>query len=63
MRSRIIPRICYNELKKAYRAMYVFKKYAPNDKFTSNKVIEINFKLYEEMLPLQQWVYELTLTT
>lgn len=45
-----------------YRAIYVFKTYAPNDKFTSNKVIEINFKLYKEMLPLQQWIYELSLT-
>ena len=44
-----------------YRAMYVFKTYKPNREFCSNKVIDINFKLYQDMLPLQEWVYALTL--
>ena len=45
-----------------YRAIYAFATYRPNSEFCSNKVIEKNFKLYEEMLPLQEWVYGLTLT-
>ena len=45
-----------------YRAIYTFTTYSPNSEFCSSKVIEKNFKLYEEMLPLQEWVYELTLT-
>ena len=45
-----------------YRAMYVFISYKPTQVFCSSAVIEKNFKLYEEMLPLEQWVYELTLT-
>jgi len=45
-----------------HRAMYVFKIYKPNQEFCSSKVIEKNFKFYEDMLPLQEWVYELTLT-
>jgi uncharacterized protein (TIGR02453 family) len=44
-----------------YRAMYIFKTYAPDKKFTSKEIIGVNFKLYKEMLPLQEWVYELTL--
>ena len=44
-----------------YRAMYLFKTYAPDKKFTSKEVIDVNFRLYKDMLPLQQWVYELTL--
>jgi len=43
-----------------YRAMYVFVTYKPDSVFCSSDVIEKNFKLYEEMLPLQQWVYRLT---
>jgi len=45
-----------------YKAMYVFTTYLPNHEFYSEKVIEKNFKLYEAMLPLQEWVYALTLT-
>jgi len=51
----------YSYLSK-YRAMYVFQTYEPNREFCSAKIIEKNFKLYEEMLPLQEWVYALTLT-
>ena len=45
-----------------YRAMYAFKTYMPDESFYSEEVIHKNFKIYEDMLPLQQWVYELTLT-
>ena len=45
-----------------YRAMYAFKTYAPDKTFTSKEVIDVNFNLYKDMLPLQQWVYELTLS-
>ena len=45
-----------------YSAMYVFSTYLPNSEFCSVKVIEKNFKLYEDMYPLQEWVYGLTLT-
>jgi len=45
-----------------YRAMYVFKTYMPDGEFCSEEIIDKNFKLYEDMLPLQEWVYELTLT-
>ena len=44
-----------------YRAMYVFQMYKPSKVFCSNQLIDKNFKLYEDMFPLQQWVYELTL--
>ena len=45
-----------------YRAMYMFTTYAPDDIFCSEKIIDKNFKIYEEMYPLQEWVYELTLS-
>jgi uncharacterized protein (TIGR02453 family) len=46
-----------------YRAMYAFKTYLPNEEFFSEEVLHKNFKIYEDMLPLQQWVYELTLVS
>jgi uncharacterized protein (TIGR02453 family) len=45
-----------------YKAMYLFKTYVPNETFTSKEVIDVNFTLYKDMLPLHQWVYELTLS-
>ena len=42
-------------------AMYAYTTFAPDDSFHSETIIDKNFKIYEEMLPLQQWVYELTL--
>jgi len=45
-----------------YKAMYMFITYCPDSEFCSEKVIDKNFKYYEEMLPLQEWVYALTLT-
>ena len=46
-----------------YRAMYAFKTYMPDKSFYSEEVIHKNFKIYEDMLSLQQWVYELTLVS
>jgi len=46
-----------------YRAIYMFQTYLTNNQFTSKKVVEINFKIYEDMLPLQKWVYALTLSS
>ncbi|MFT7824424.1 MAG: DUF2461 domain-containing protein [Sulfurimonas sp.] len=44
-----------------YRSMYAYTTFKPDKVFHSEKIIERNFKIYEEMFPLQQWVYELTL--
>jgi uncharacterized protein (TIGR02453 family) len=44
-----------------YRSMYAFTTFAPNKVFHSTKIIDKNFKIYEDMMPLQEWLYELTL--
>ena len=44
-----------------YRSMYAYKSFKPNRTFHSSKIIDHNFKIYEELFELQQWVYELTL--
>ena len=44
-----------------YRAMYAYTSFKPDLTFHSTKIIDKNFQIYEDMLPLQQWVYELTL--
>jgi len=41
-------------------AMYAFTTFVPDSTFHSEAIIERNFKIYEDMLDLQQWVYELT---
>ena len=46
-----------------YGSMYAFKVFKPDVVFHSSKIIERNFKLYEDMLDLHQWLYELTLTS
>ena len=43
-----------------FGSMYAFKTFKPNKVFHSEKIIERNFKVYEDMLDLHQWVYELT---
>lgn len=42
-------------------AIYAYTTFPPDSTFHSEKIIERNFKIYEDMFPLQQWVYELTL--
>ena len=44
-----------------YRAMFAHIHTKPNRTFHSSKMIDKSFKIYEAMLPLQQWVYRLTL--
>ncbi|HEY9189690.1 MAG TPA: TIGR02453 family protein [Sulfurovum sp.] len=55
----------YEEEPYAYLAkfgsMYAYTTFSPDKTFHSEKIIERNFKIYEDMLDLQQWVYELTL--
>jgi len=46
-----------------YRAMYAYTSFKPDRTFHSSKIINKNFQIYKDMLPLQQWVYELTLYT
>ena len=42
-------------------AMYAYITFTPDETFHSEVIIERNFKVYEDMFDLQQWVYELTL--
>jgi uncharacterized protein (TIGR02453 family) len=42
-------------------AIYAYTTFAPDEVFHSEAIIDKNFKIYEDMLPLQQWVYDLTL--
>jgi len=55
----------YEEEPYAYLAkfgsMYAYKTFRPDKTFHSGKIIERNFKIYEDMFDLHQWVYELTL--
>jgi len=46
-----------------YGSMYAFKTFKPDKTFHSSKIIERNFKVYEDMLHLHQWIYELTCVT
>lgn len=41
-------------------AVYAYTTFAPDGVFHSEAIIDKNFKIYEDMLPLQQWVYDLT---
>ena len=42
-------------------AIYAFKTFKPDSTFFSEKVVDRNFKIYQDMFRLHQWVYELTL--
>jgi len=42
-------------------AIYAYTTFIPDETFYSEAIIERNFKVYEEMFELQQWVYELSL--
>ena len=42
-------------------AIYAYKTFKPDSNFFSQKIIDRNFKIYQDMFDLQQWVYELTL--
>jgi len=43
-----------------YGAMYAYTIFPPDATFHSESIIARNFKIYEDMLDLQQWIYELT---
>jgi len=43
-------------------AVYAYTTFPPDETFHSEAIIDKNFKIYEAMFDLQQWVYELTLT-
>ncbi len=43
-----------------FGSMYAFKTFKPDKTFHSTKIIDRNFKVYEDMLDLHQWVYDLT---
>ncbi len=42
-------------------AIYAYTTFEPDSVFYSEAVIDRNFKIYETLFELQQWVYELTL--
>jgi len=44
-----------------YGSVYAYTTYKTNKTFQSERVIDKNFKIYEDMLELQRWVYGLTL--
>ncbi len=41
-------------------AMYAFTTFTPDSTFHSEAIIDRNYKVYEDMLDLHLWVYELT---
>jgi len=43
-----------------FGSMYAFKTFKPDKTFHSTKIIDRNFKVYEDMLDLHQWVYDFT---
>jgi hypothetical protein len=42
-------------------AMFAYTTFTPDETFYSEAIIERNFKVYQDMFDLQQWIYELTL--
>ncbi len=43
-----------------FGSMYAYKTFKPDKTFHSEKIIDRNFKVYEDMLDLHQWVYGLS---
>jgi hypothetical protein len=60
-----MPRECKVEDSHSYLylmgAIYAYATFTPDEIFHSEAIIERNFKMYEDMFALQQWLYELTL--
>ncbi|WP_294950879.1 DUF2461 domain-containing protein [Sulfurovum sp.] len=60
-----MPRECDSKEAHSYLyrmgALYGYTTFPPDEIFHSEAIIDRNFKIYEDMLPLQQWLYELTL--
>jgi len=42
-------------------AIYVYKTFKPDSTFFSEKIVDRNFKIYQDMFKLHQWVFDLTL--
>ncbi len=53
--------ISHIELTK-HAAMYAYKEFALSDILFEERLVDIAYEIYEDLLPLQQWVYEMTLT-
>ena len=51
----------YPELAK-YGSMYVYKEIPHLQQFFTADLCDFAYNLYEEMLPMQEWVYEMTLS-
>ena len=60
-----MPRECKAEDSNSYLylmgAIYAYTTFTPDEIFHSEAIIERNFKIYEDMFTLQQWLYDLTL--
>ncbi len=60
-----MPRGCNKDDKYSYLylmgAIFAYTTFTPDNTFHSEAIIDKNFKIYEKMFELQQWVYELTL--
>ena len=65
LKYKRMPRDCDKDDKYSYLylmgAIYAYTTFAPDKTFHSEAIIERNFKVYEDMFDLHQWVYELTL--
>ncbi|MEA3491414.1 MAG: DUF2461 domain-containing protein [Campylobacterota bacterium] len=44
-----------------HRSMFAYTTLKPDSRFHSEKIIDDSFEIYEDMLELHQWVYNLTL--
>ncbi len=51
----------YLELTK-FASMYAYKEIEVNEILFSESLVDYAYEIYEDLLPLQQWVYEMTLT-
>ncbi len=60
-----MPRDCDSKENHSYLylmgAIYAYATFSPDVTFHSEAIIDRNFKIYEDMFELQQWLYELTL--
>jgi uncharacterized protein (TIGR02453 family) len=51
----------HSELTK-FASMFAYKEIAPNEILFSENLVDYAYEIYEDLLSLQQWVYEMTLT-
>lgn len=45
-----------------FASMFAYKEIEPNEILFSERLVDYAYEIYEDLLPLQQWVYEMTLT-